>query len=160
MVRSEHGSLAHPPGRWRCSVRRMPVRLALLVLGVSQIAIALWMVVDPASFFTHVGGFGVRNDHYLRDVATFEMALGVVALIAVQRRSWRLPVLAFAALQFTLHTINHIADSGKAVASTSGAGDAIELGVGALLLIALLWLVAREPGQGEGLQEFRSPPQR
>ena len=138
----------------------MAVRLGLLVLGVSQIAIALWMVVDPGSFFTHVGGFGVRNDHYLRDVATFEMALGVVALIAVQRRSWRLPVLAFAALQFTLHTVNHIADSGKAVASTSGAGDAIELGIGALLLVALLWLVAREPGRGEGLREFRSPPQR
>ena len=124
----------------------MPVRLGLLVLGVTQIALALWMVVDPGSFFDHVGGFGVRNDHYIRDNATFTFTLGVVALVAVQRARWRLPVLAFAVLQFTLHTINHIADAGKAVASTNGAGDAIELGVGALLLAGLAWLVAREPG--------------
>jgi len=134
----------------------MAVRLGLLVLGVTQVAIALWIVIDPGSFFAHVGGFGVRNDHYMRDVATFEMALGVVALIAVQRASWRLPVLFFAALQFTLHTINHIADSGKAVASTSGAGDAIELGIGALLLVGLLWLVVREPRAAPGAAS-RSP---
>jgi hypothetical protein len=134
----------------------MAVRLGLLVLGVTQVAIALWIVIDPGSFFAHVGGFGVRNDHYLRDVATFEMALGVVALVAVQRPSWRLPVLFFAALQFTLHTINHIADSGKAVASTSGAGDAIELGIGALLLVGLLWLVVREPRAAPGAAS-RSP---
>jgi hypothetical protein len=138
--------LALPPGRRADSVRAMPVRLGLLLLGVTQIALALWMVADPSSFFDHVGGFGVRNDHYIRDNATFTFALGVVALIAVQRPRWRLPVLTFAALQFTLHAINHIADADKAVASTNGAGDAIELAAGALLLAVLAWLVVREPG--------------
>jgi hypothetical protein len=124
----------------------MAARLALLVLGVTQIALALWMVADPGSFFTHVGGFGVRNDHYLRDVATFEMALGVVALIAVRRPSWQLPVLTFAALQFTLHAINHIRDAGDAVGSTSGAFDAISLATGAVLFAVLAWSLARKRG--------------
>jgi archaellum biogenesis protein FlaJ (TadC family) len=125
---------------------RPAVRPVLLVLGVSQIALALWMVADPASFFTHVGGFGARNDHYLRDVATFEMALGVVALIAVRRPTWQLPVLTFAALQFTLHALNHVRDAGKAVASTSGAFDAVSLGAGAVLFAVLAWMLARRPG--------------
>src|SRR4051794_1440330 len=146
MVWWARANLVLPPGRCPGSVAAMPVRLGLLVLGVTQIALALWMVIDPGSFFDQVGGFGVQNDHYIRDNATFTFALGVVALVAVQRPAWRLPVLAFAVLQFTLHTINHIADAGKAVASTNGAGDAIELGVGALLLAGLAWLVVREPG--------------
>src|SRR5437763_4398842 len=143
---SELDSLALPPRRWPVSVPAMAVRLTLLILGVTQIALALWMVVDPGSFFTHVGGFGVRNDHYLRDVATFEMALGVVALIAVRRPSWQLPVLTFAALQFTLHALNHVRDAGKAVASTSGAFDAVSLGAGAVLFAVLAWMLARRPG--------------
>jgi|SRR5947209_566141 len=122
----------------------MAIRVGLVALGVSQLALALWMVLDPASFFTHVGGFGARNDHYIRDYATFAFALGVVALVAVWRPSWRLPVLTLAALQFTLHAINHIRDAGKATASTSGAGDAIEIGAAALLLAALAWLARRE----------------
>jgi hypothetical protein len=112
---------------------------ALAVLAVSQLALAVWMVADPGSFFDNVGGFGARNDHYLRDVATFEAALGVCAAIAARRAAWRVPVLAFAAVQFTLHAVNHIADAHAAVASTSGWADAIELALGAALLGWLLW---------------------
>ena len=122
----------------------MAIRIGLIALGVSQLALGLWMIVDPSSFFHHVGGFGTQNDHYIRDNATWALSLGVVALIAAWRPSWRLPVLVFAALQFTLHTINHIADAGKAVASTSGAADAVELGLGALVLVALAMICARD----------------
>ena len=111
---------------------------ALAVLAFSQLVLAVWMVADPASFFDHVGGFGARNDHYLRDVATFEAALGVCAAVAVRRPSWRVAVLAFATVQFALHAINHIADAHAAVASTSGWADAIEIAVGAVLLGWLL----------------------
>jgi uncharacterized BrkB/YihY/UPF0761 family membrane protein len=119
----------------------MLVRVALLILAVSQLVIAVWMVADPASFFDHVGGFGTRNDHYIRDVATWSFALAIVAAVAAFRRSWQLPVLTFAALQFTFHAINHIVDADEAVASTSGVGDAVELAIGALLLAAVALLV-------------------
>jgi len=111
----------------------------LAVLAIVQLVLAVWMVADPSSFFDNVGGFGARNDHYLRDVATFEAALGVCAAIAVRRASWRVPVLAFAVVQFTLHAINHVADAHAAVASTSGWADAIELAAGAAVLGWLLW---------------------
>ena len=121
----------------------MIVRVALIILGISQLALAAWMVADPGSFFDQVGGFGTQNDHYIRDVATWSAALGVAALIAAFRESWQLPVLAFAALQFTLHAVNHAADADTAVASTNGTADAVELAVGALLLAAVAWLAVR-----------------
>jgi hypothetical protein len=122
----------------------MPIRIGLLVLAATQLALALWMVTDPGGFFDQVGGFGTQNDHYIRDVATWNAALAVAAAAAVRLPGWRVPVLVFAALQFTLHAINHIADAGDAVASTDGAFDAVSLALGALLLGALAWLAARE----------------
>ena len=122
----------------------MPLRVGLLLLAVSQLVLAVWQVADPGSFHDQLGDFGPRNDHYIRDIATWEAALAVAALVAVRDARWRLPVLTLAALQFTLHTINHIADAGKAAGATNGAFDAVSLGIGAALLAALAWLTARE----------------
>lgn len=127
----------------------MLVRAALSVFALVQAAIGVWMVAAPTSFFDHVGAFGVRNDHYLRDVATFYLASAVVAAVAVRRPSWRAPVLTFAALQYGLHALNHVRDAGSAHASTSGVGDAVSLAIGAALLGWLAWRSAREP---EGLR--------
>src|SRR3954464_12025361 len=118
----------------------MPIRLGLVVLAATQLALAGWMIFDPGSFHTHLGDFGPRNDHYLRDIATWELALGAAALIAVGRPTWRLPVLTLAALQFTFPTINHIAAADIGRGSTSGAMDAVSLAVGAVVFIALAWL--------------------
>jgi hypothetical protein len=122
--------------------RVLPVALALLAL--SQLVLFIWMVAAPGSFFDHIGAFGSRNDHYIRDVATWELALAVTAGVAVVRRSWRVPVLAFAVVQFAAHAANHVADAGDAHASTSGWGDAIELAVVAVVLAALLGAAMRE----------------
>ena len=117
---------------------------ALGVLAVSQLILAVWMVADPGSFFDQIGAFGARNDHYIRDVATWEAALAVTAGIAVVRPSWRVPALTFALVQFAFHGLNHIVDAGDAHASTSGWGDAIEISAGAIVLGALLWIAVRE----------------
>ena len=143
MARPDGGDVACARGPSRVYGPDMLVRVGLLVLAVSQLALAVWMVADPGSFFDHVGGFGARNDHYVRDVATWSAALAVVAFIAAFRESWQLPVLTFAALQFTLHAINHAVDANKAVASTDGVADAVELAIGALLLGALAVLSLR-----------------
>src|SRR5690348_17354050 len=112
----------------------MLIRVALLILAAVHAVLGVWMIVAPHSFFVHLGAFGARNDHYLRDVATYNLALAAVAAVAAYRPSWRLPVLTFAALQYALHAINHIRDAGSAHASTSGVGDAVSLAIGAALL--------------------------
>ena len=125
-----------------------PDRLApvlLGVLGVSEVLLALWMVLAPRSFFDGIGGFGAYNPHYMRDVATFELAIGIVALLAIRRPSWWPATLAVAAIQFALHAINHIADVGKADDLAAGIFDAASLTAVALLLGWTLAGLERRP---------------
>jgi len=144
MARSLDATLVSCTAPLIVSVPAMLVRLGLLALAATQFALAAWMIFDPGSFHTQLGDFGARNDHYLRDIATWELAFGLAALVAVARPSWRLPVLTIAAVQFILHTINHIADADLARGDTSGVQDAVSLGVGAVVFTALAWLAARE----------------
>ncbi len=95
------------------------------------------MVVSPGTFFDAIGPFGERNDHYIRDMGTAVLALGTVALLAVRRPSWRLPVLAFAAVWFGLHALNHLADIGEADPEAVGVGDFVSL---TALTAGLAWL--------------------
>ena len=69
------------------------------------------MAVAPHSFYRALGPFGVANDHYLRDVASFEAAIGVGLLIAIRRPTRRVPMLAVSALQFGLHSNNQLVDN-------------------------------------------------
>ena len=69
-------------------MKRDVVGVGVLAFGIYHLALGLYMVVAPGSFFDQVGPFGVRNDHYIADVATFELAFGA-GLVAAQRlRSW------------------------------------------------------------------------
>src|SRR5688572_25699822 len=53
-------------------------------LGLYLIALSLLMLVSPGTFFSEIAPFGAQNDHYIRDGATFQLALGVLALLAVR----------------------------------------------------------------------------
>ena len=125
----------------------MPTRdvtaLALRVLGAFQLAQGALMVLAPRTFFDQIGPFGAYNDHYIRDVATWYLALGAVFLVAAGRPRWRSPVLAFAALQFGLHTLNHIVDVGDADKLGIGIFDAVSLGA-LTAFFAWLWRRAEQ----------------
>jgi hypothetical protein len=120
----------------------------LAAFGIYQLALGVFMAVAPHSFFTQIGPFGTQNTHYIRDTATYNLALGAVMLLAARRRPWRVPVLAFATLQFALHSVNHLIDIDRANRSGVGAGDFVLLTVMTLLLGWLLRLaLARDlPG--------------
>jgi hypothetical protein len=109
-----------------------------LILGVSQLALGAFLAIAPGTFFEAVADFGVRNDHFLRDVATFYLALGVVLLVAVDRPAWRAPVLAFGAVQYGLHALNHLLDVADADPGWIGPFDFVSLAaVAGLFLYAL-----------------------
>jgi len=116
----------------------------LLVFAAYHLALAVWMALSPRSFFTAVGPFGVRNDHYIRDTATFEAALGVGLAVAVRRPAWRVPLLAVLAVQFALHSVNHLVDIGAAHPAWTGYVDFASLAASTALLLWLLAL-ARDP---------------
>jgi predicted anti-sigma-YlaC factor YlaD len=93
------------------------VEVALIVFGVYSVLIGLFMIVAPGTFYDTLGNFGVRNDHYIFDVAAFELPLGLMLLAAARWPSWRVPALAFATLHWGLHALSHIVDPHH------GAGD-------------------------------------
>jgi hypothetical protein len=95
------------------------VEVTLIVFGLYGLGLGLFMMLAPGAFFDTVGTFGVRNDHYILDNATFEVPQGLLLLAAVRRASWRVPALAFATLHWALHAISHIIDPHH------GAGDLI-----------------------------------
>jgi hypothetical protein len=116
------------------------VRAGILGFAVYHFVLAALMVFAPHLFFTDIGPFGVQNDHYLRDTATFNAAFGAALAIAYGRTSWRAPVLCCVTVQFALHAANHLADIGAAHPYWLGPADFISL---ALASVLLAWL-ARE----------------
>jgi hypothetical protein len=79
------------------------LRTILLVAAVYHLALGAFMFLAPGAFYDTLGKFPPRNDHYTKDVSTFYVALGVAFYVSVHRRSWRTPLLVFAALEYALH---------------------------------------------------------
>jgi hypothetical protein len=121
------------------------LRRLLLFIGISQLALGAWQAISPGTFFDAVADFGQRDDHLLRDISTLYLALGVALIISAGRPSWRVPVLAFATLQYAFHSINHLIDIGDADPGWIGPFDFITLAATAALL-AGVW---RETGTRE-----------
>jgi hypothetical protein len=120
------------------------VAAGLVGFGVYNLALGALMVGAPGLFFEVIGPFGERNDHYTRDTATFSLALGAITLIAVRRSSWRAPVLAVLAIQFTLHALNHLVDIDAARPAAAGPVDFALVTLGAVLASLLAVRALRE----------------
>src|SRR3954471_12939485 len=102
------------------------------------------MAISPSVFFDAIGPFGTRNNHYMRDLATFYIALGAAGLVAVRRPSWRVPVLALATLEFALHGLNHLLDVNEAHPHATGPATLAAVAGGGLVIGWMLWLAVRE----------------
>ena len=59
----------------------------------------------------------------MADLATFYLALGAVALVAVRRERWRVPVLTLALIQYALHSLNHLIDIGDSRPALARPGE-------------------------------------
>ena len=110
------------------------LRLGLAGFGLYQLALVLFQVAAPGTFFEALGPFGPANPHYVVENATFELPLGAFLLAAVWLPSWRVPALAFATAHWVLHAINHLVDIGEASPSWVGPFDFFALAAGAAVL--------------------------
>ena len=117
------------------------MRALLAAFAAAQLLLGALLWLTPGFFFDEIGPYGVRNDHYMGDLASWYLALGAAALVAVKRPGWRLPVLALAFLQNTLHAVNHVIDVGEADPEWLGPANLASLVVVSLLLA---WMVNAE----------------
>ena len=122
------------------------MKLVLAVFAALELLTGALLWLTPGFFHREVGPFGPRNDHYMGDLATWYLALGALALVAVRWRAWRGPVLVLALLQNTLHAFNHLLDAGEAYPAWLGPATLISL---VLLsgLVALMLNATRRPAR-------------
>lgn len=113
----------------------------LALFGAAQVVLGLLLWITPGFFFDEIGPYGVRNDHYLGDLATWYLALGALALVAVRRVAWRLPVLALAFIQYALHSVNHLIDVGDAHPKWLGPANLASL---VITCVLLGWMINAE----------------
>jgi hypothetical protein len=127
------------------------LRTILLVAAVYHLLLGAFMFFAPGGFYDSLGKFPPKNTHYIKDVATFYIALGVVFYLSVYRRAWRTPVLVFAALEYAIHALNHLIDIGAASTPFIGWFDFFSIALIALILAAVASFAWRvhppEPGE-------------
>lgn len=123
--------------------------VGLVAFAVLQLGLGLFMAVSPHAFYKQIGPFGTFNSHYVRDVATFYLAIGAGLAIAVRQRSWRVPVLALTGIQYALHSLNHLLDIGKAHPAWTGYFDFFSIAAATALLMWLLGVALGERSDAE-----------
>jgi uncharacterized membrane protein len=131
------------------------MRQALLILGLTQLVIGAWLVIDPDSFVDAIAPFGPADHHFLRDLGTFQAGIGIALLAAAGRPAWRVPILFAAFAGSALHTINHLFDIGESDPDWVGPVDFVAILATGLVLVALAVLAARSDIEGESR---RGPP--
>ena len=122
----------------RTALREDVLNAGIALFAIYHLGLAIFMAAAPHAFYAHVGPFGARNDHYIRDTATFTAALGLGLAISLRMRTWRVPVLAVTTAQFALHSINHLIDIDRAHPAWNGYFDFFSLAASTILLAGLL----------------------
>lgn len=90
------------------SPRFLPI--SLLFLAAIQLVLGVWMAVSPTNFYESIATYGTDNDHFIRDLSTYNIAMGLALLVSVVRTGWRVPILFLVTIQYFLHTLNHALD--------------------------------------------------
>jgi hypothetical protein len=115
------------------------MRQALYLLAAVSLVIGAFQAIAPGTFVDKIAPFGSGADHhFLRDLATYQLAVGAGLLLAVRRVSWRIPVLFVSLLQGALHTINHLVDIGDTDPGWLGPFDFVSL---LLLTVITGWVL-------------------
>jgi UPF0716 family protein affecting phage T7 exclusion len=117
------------------------MRALLAAFGALQVITGALLWLAPGFFHDEIGPFGVRNDHYMGDLAAWYLALGTMAFLAIGRAGWRVPVLALSFIQYALHSLNHLIDVGEADPEWLGPADLVAL---VLTTILLGWMLRTE----------------
>jgi hypothetical protein len=123
------------------------MRALLAAFAALQLLTGALLWLTPGFFHEEIGPYGTRNDHYMGDLATWYLALGAAALVALRRDGWRVPVLAVAFLQYALHSLNHLIDVGEADPGWLGPANLVSILLATLVLGWMLRAEAEAPAR-------------
>lgn len=111
-------------------------RIVAIVGGAGFVALGLWAMFDPRSFFEAVARFEPYNQHLLQDIGAFQVGLGIVLLLAgLSGRADGLTVaLIGVGVAATLHTVSHLV--GRDLGGVPGRDIPVFAVIAAILLMA------------------------
>lgn len=101
------------------------LQITLGVAGGVTLGVGALALLFPGTFFDEIGRYAPENTHYVGDVGAFTAAAGIGLLLAVNRPSWRAPLLWVGAIWFGFHALNHLFDIGEARSDARGAFDTV-----------------------------------
>jgi len=103
-------------------------------VGAGLVALGLWAMVDPQSFFERVALFEPYNQHFLQDLGAFQIGLGSVLLLAglIPRLDAVTVALLGVGIGAALHAVSHV------IGIDLGGRPAIDIPVFSVLALILL----------------------
>lgn len=124
------------------TIDRAPSRLAQLIVGLSSVLFVLTgglLLFAPRWFFQNIGDFPPYNRHYMGDLGSFLLPLGLALLFAVRNPARHRLLIAAVAVGSALHVVNHLLDGiALSFTLTHWLTDTVPLIVSALLLFVAL----------------------
>lgn len=112
-------------------------QIVLAIGGAVNLMAGALLLIAPAWFFETIGNFPPFNRHYMGDVGSFLLPIGIGQLIAVRDPLRHKGMIGVVAAGSLLHTANHLYDDFVAgQAATHFLSETLPLIVLAILLVA------------------------
>lgn len=121
------------------SDRARVAQLWCAVIGGSFALQGLWAFVSPRGFYDALAVFEPFNHHFIRDIGSMEMGIGIAAIVAARRAGGLVVGLTALAAFQVLHVLSHVIDrddGGRPAFDIAALGLAAALTVGALVFAA------------------------
>lgn len=118
------------------------VRFALISVGLFHALIGLAQLLAPQWFWQNIGYFPPFNRHYVGDLGSFELPLGLALLWAVRDPRRNVLLIACAVAADLIHALNHVYDD--VLAGLLFSTQTVILLLGALAFALVLWPLRRD----------------
>jgi len=112
---------------------RTGVRVVVALVALFFIALGIWALISPMSFYEQLAHFPPYNKHLFHDVGAFQAGIGTTLLLALFRRDALQVALLGTSTGAVLHEISHIVDRNLGGKST----DPYLLGLLALVIVVV-----------------------
>lgn len=119
------------------------VPAVLLISGITQLAVGAWAFVAPDSFYDVVATYPPYNDHFLKDIGSWNVALGLAAIHAARTPSWQKGMCGVLAVLYALHALSHAIDLDQGEPHSASVATLVSQIVAALIFAALYAKEAR-----------------
>ncbi len=89
---------------------RTGIRVVVALVALSFVALGIWALLSPLSFYEQLATYPPYNKHLFHDVGAFQAGIGATLLFALFRRDALQVALFGTSVGAILHAISHFID--------------------------------------------------